>query len=325
VKPRPAPPIIPGTGEPARLTDNPTFQVVGDEHAIDPACTGPNENAIVGLVNVYDSLYPLPEGVKIVALRSVHLLPKSTPLHHEPQIGYGAETGGRAILGTVPVEEDGSACSYLAPGKSVYFQALDERGCAVQSMRSATYVHDGETLTCMGCHEPKRRSPVPTRAGLPKAFRREPSAIRPEAEGSNPISFSVLVQPVLEKHCVTCHGQGASEPPDLRRGSWQQHRYLWHGSYQNLRPYAFHYGASRDETRKHQYDRWQPARTVPGKFGARASRLLSLLDQGHYDVSLSPDELRRIVVWLDANSDFFGAYESAQAQARGEVVRPKLQ
>ncbi len=192
-------------------------------------------------------------------------------------------------------------------------------------MRSATYVHGGEKLICMGCHEPKGRSPAPTPAGLPLAFRRDPSEIRPEAVGSNPISYPRLVQPVLEKHCVTCHGQGSDEPPDLRRGNWQQHSLLWYDSYRNLRPYAFHYGAPRDERREHQYDRWQPARTVPGKFGARESRLLSLLDQGHYDVNLSPDELRRIVVWLDANSDFFGAYENTRAQARGELVRPKLQ
>jgi hypothetical protein len=62
-----------------------------------------------------------------------------------------------------------------------------------------------------------------------------------------------------------------------------------------------------------------------GKFGAQASKLLPLLAQGHYDVKLSPDDLRRMVVWLDANSDFFGAYENTQAQARGETVRPKLQ
>jgi len=279
----------------------------------------------VGLINVYDSLYPFPEGVKIRALRIVHLLPKSTPLHHHPQIGYGSETNGRAVLGTVPVEEDGSAYFYLPPGKSVYFQALDRRGCAVQSMRSATYVHDGERLVCAGCHERKGRSPAPTPAGLPLALRREPSEIRPEAEGSNPVSFARLVQPVLEKHCVSCHGQNAHEPPDLRRGNWQQDKFHWYQSYRNLRPYAFHYGAPRNDKVEHQYDRWQPSRTVPGKFGARASKLLPLVDKGHYDVRLSPEELRRIIVWLDANSDFFGAYENDAAQARGEAVRPKLQ
>ena len=31
------------------------------------------------------------------------------------------------------------------------------------------------------------------------------------------------------------------------------------------------------------------------------------------------------IVWLDANSDFFGAYENVHAQARGESVLPRLQ
>jgi hypothetical protein len=325
VKPRSAPPIIPAIGEPVRLTDNPAFHGVGDEHAIDLGRAGTSDNAVVGLINVYNSFYPFPKGLKIVALRIVHVLPKSTPLHHQPQIGYGAETGGRAVLGTVPVEEDGSACFYLTPGKSLYFQALDERGCAVQSMRSATYVHGGETLICIGCHEPKGRSPALTTTGPPQAFRRGPSEIRPEAVGSNPVSFPRLVQPVLEKHCLTCHGKDGNEPPDLRVGNWQDDRFHWYQSYRNLRPYAFHYGAPRDESQTHQYDRWQPARTVPGKFGARASKLLTLLDQGHYGVKLSPDELRRMVLWLDTNSDFFGAYENTEAQARGEPVHPKLQ
>jgi hypothetical protein len=324
VRPRPAPPIIPAVATPSRLAGNPTFHAVGDGHALEPMRPGTTEKAVVNLVNVYDSLYPFPEGVKIAAIRIVQLLPKSTPLHHQPQIGYGSETNGRAILGTVPVEEDGSACFQLPPDTSVYFQALDEDGCAVQSMRSATYVRPGEKLTCIGCHEPKGRSPAQSPAGPPRAFRRDPSEIRPESPGSNPVSFPLLVQPVLEKHCVRCHGQSANEPPDLRRGDWQQDVFHWYRSYRNLRPYAFHYGAPRDETKKNQYDRWQPARTVPGKFGARASRLLPLVDKGHYDVKLSPEERRRIILWLDANSDFFGAYEDEEAQARGEAVRPKL-
>jgi len=132
-----------------------------------------------------------------------------------------------------------------------------------------------------------------------------------------------LVQPVLDAHCVSCHGQdGAS--PDLRRGDWREDPLRWYPSYRELRSYAFHYGAPRNERIANQYDRWQAARTVPGAFGARASKLLALLDRGHRDVTLPVEDLRRIIVWLDANSDFFGAYEDAEAQAKGEEVRPKL-
>ena len=47
--------------------------------------------------------------------------------------------------------------------------------------------------------------------------------------------------------------------------------------------------------------------------------------KGHHDVKLSPEELRRITLWLDCNSDFYGTYENIQAQARGELVRPVLE
>ena len=52
---------------------------------------------------------------------------------------------------------------------------------------------------------------------------------------------------------------------------------------------------------------------------------MAILDGGHYDVKLPEQELHRITLWLDCNSDFFGSYEKTEAQARDEVVRPTLQ
>ena len=46
--------------------------------------------------------------------------------------------------------------------------------------------------------------------------------------------------------------------------------------------------------------------------------------QGHHDLRLSREDLHRITLWLDCNSDFFGAYEQTENQARGVVVRPRL-
>jgi len=78
-------------------------------------------------------------------------------------------------------------------------------------------------------------------------------------------------------------------------------------------------------TARDQYDGWQPSRTVPGKFGARASKLLAILDKGHYDVKLPPEALRRLTLWLDANSDFFGSYENFDVQAAGQRVPPPME
>ncbi|HOW77571.1 MAG TPA: hypothetical protein PK959_16900, partial [Candidatus Competibacteraceae bacterium] len=81
----------------------------------------------------------------------------------------------------------------------------------MQSMRSCTYVHPGEHLSCLGCHEHKWKAPA-GRGGLPKAFRRAPSEIAPEPEGSLPFSFASLVQRVLEAKCGDCHAHRQVKP-----------------------------------------------------------------------------------------------------------------
>jgi hypothetical protein len=67
------------------------------------------------------------------------------------------------------------------------------------------------------------------------------------------------------------------------------------------------------------------ARTTAGKCGARAAPLLALLEKGHYDVKLPPDDLYRLTLWLDCNSDFYGAYHSLDEQLRGEIVQPDIE
>jgi len=308
LRPRRRPPVIPhasavGRPQGGRAT---------------PDTAAPLTTAPVGLVNVYDSLKPFPKGTDIKALRIIQVLPKATPVHNVPRIGYGSEKGARAVLGTVPVEADGSAYFHLPVGVPVFFQALDGCGLAVQSMRSCTYVHPGQRLVCQGCHEPHHRGPqVPKH--FPLAMRRPPSEIEPDVAGSNPFSFPRLVQPVLQRHCTECHAK-EPEAMDLATGDAGKNRYGWSTSYANLRPYAFYFGKF-----EAVYDGWTLPRTTPGEFGARASKLFALLQKGHYDVKLPPEDLHRITLWLDCNSDFLGSYEDPAAQARGETVRPSLQ
>ena len=64
---------------------------------------------------------------------------------------------------------------------------------------------------------------------------------------------------------------------------------------------------------------------IPGKFGARASKLFQLLEAGHHDVQLPPEDLRRITLWLDCNSEFYGSYENTEQQSRGLIVYPILE
>ena len=301
-----------------------TSPVAGSRGPAGPKTPPPARAAEASLVpaaviSVYDGLLPWPAGTRIKALRVVQILPKASPIHNEPFISHGREKGARAVLGTVPVEADGSAHFLLPAGRPVYFQALDERGLAVQSMRSATYVHPGQRLTCQGCHDPRWRAPAVSK-GVALALRRGPSRIAPEADGSNPFSFPRLVQPVLETRCLPCHRKHVGKAPDLRRGDWARRRTKHYTSYVSLQKHAFFYGPT-----GHGYDGWTAPRTIPGRFGARASRLFALLEKGHHDVKLPAADLRRITLWLDCNSDFLGSFENVEAQCRGEIVRPSLE
>ncbi|MEE8451317.1 MAG: hypothetical protein V3R99_05355, partial [Thermoguttaceae bacterium] len=272
--------------------------------------------ATVAVMNLYDADFQWPSDTRIDALRVIQLLPKSTPPPNKPRIGVADQTNARAVLGTVPVEEDGSVYFEAPPGMPIYFQALDAQGMAVQSMRSATYLHPGEQLVCQGCHEGKHRPPVQTSV-LPLALRRPPSKLTPDVDGSRPFNYPRLVQPVLDRHCVSCHQQEKAialggEPA----GNFTE-------SYNNLAgKYGFYFHVSNGAINRGVHG---GSRTIPGKFGAHASALLKYLDESHYDVKLSPEEYHRITLWLDCNSEFLGSYENEAAQVRGEVVQPTLQ
>ena len=253
--------------------------------------------ARVGLINVYDSLLPLPKDTAIKALRVIALVDKTTPCANQPQIGYGSQKNARAVLGIVPVEADGSAFFNAPTHRPIYFQALDENGLAIQSMRSDTYLHSGEMLTCQGCHNPVQRAPL-NKARTPAAFQRAPSTIVPEADGSQPFSYVRLVQPVLDRNCVECHAR--EKKLDLSQGDPEKNKNKWYTSYVNLRPFAFFYDNAV----------FTEPRTIPGKFGARASKLLRFLDSGHHNLKLTLEDRRRITLWLDCNSDYSGWFKA---------------
>ncbi|MDR2168846.1 MAG: NPCBM/NEW2 domain-containing protein [Planctomycetaceae bacterium] len=329
LKPRAIPPIIPHktlVGLPPDAKNSVTEEKL--------PTTG-----VVGVINVHETNRPFPAGTKIKELRVVQILPKTTPNANVPWIGYGNETSARKVLGTVPVESDGSVRFELPVNIPVYFQVLDENGVAVQTMRSATYVKPGETLTCLGCHEGRQRSTAKPTV-YPTAFRKPVATITPEMTGSNPFNYPTLVQPILDKHCVSCHEKEADAGKTFRLGRGKPVSNLtthFFESYIKLRPYVFVYKGKYQKaspelmdplpSRGDAWNSFTISRTFPGQFGANASPLWKLLKKGHYNVSLTPEEYRNIALWLDNNADFYGAFElkTLEAQRNGQNVQPTLE
>jgi len=287
------------------------------------------KTAKVGLINVYNSRYPFLEGTKIRALRVWQVLPKVKYYVGNPRLGVCDQLCGRQLLGTVPVEADGSAYFEVPVNAEVFFHAVDDKGVAVQGMRSGTYTAPGETLMCNGCHEQRvGLSRAPSRE-TPLAMRRAPSALVPGPEGSNPYSYPRLVQPVLDAKCVSCHGEKRKDKmPDFRKGDYAADKFLFFTSFYSLVPFVSYYSNAYRGDWKNvgvQRDAFVQPYTEPGKFGAYASPLYALLSKGHHDVRLTDDERARLVLFMESNAAYFGHDENIRAQADGQSVRPALE
>jgi hypothetical protein len=268
----------------------------------------------VAILNVRESARPLPPGTKIRQLRVINLFPKDNPFMDDPNIGVAAQSLCRGVLGVAPVEADGSVHFRVPANVPIYFQLLDEDGLAVQTMRSDTYVHAGETLSCAGCHESRQARPDLTAQQPSLALQRPPSSLTAEAPGAYPLTFPRLVQPVLEARCTGCH-QREPKAPSLRGDRFGKEG--WSEAFHTLKKHAWgRSGGNGVALTERQY-------SIPGLEGARASRLYQMLTGGHHEVKLSPEERRRITLWLDCNSNFYGAYSDPELQARGGMVKPR--
>ncbi len=303
--PRPAPPVLPS-------------QLPLD---------APEQGEIL-VADVYQGLGDIPRGT-IKEIRVIQIFPKTTPVAGTPPIGIAGEENGRAVLGSAPVEADGSVHLAVPARKPLLFQLLDEDGMACQTMRSLTYLQPGERVSCVGCHENRMNAPV---NGTPLAARRPASPILPKDLENEPFSYMRVVQPILDAHCVRCHS--GSEPKgakDLTR--------------EPLNGFTRSYWAlcgDKDFLGENTNPETAAAALVPrfgmrnqvqvtppgGLYGARGSRLIAMLRAGHHDVHLEPHEFRRLAQWIDCNAIFYGVNhpEHQARQLQGEPVpMPTLQ
>lgn len=255
------------------------------------------QEGTVLLADVYrGDLQGYPRG-SVRKLRVVGVPPKLDPRMNYPSLGVTRDDPGKFVLGTVPVEEDGSAHFRVPAGVPFFVQALDDRGMALQTMRSLTYVQPGQTYSCVGCHEHRQSAPPDVR---PLAAFRDPSPIALGPEGTWPLDFATLVQPVLDRRCVACHKPGAEAPEtDLTPEK----------SYAAL----MDYGGARS-LGVHVQARYDARRSVAGQCAAMASPLMQLLDEDHYGVELSKADFDRLIIWMDTYAQRSGSHSPQQVE-----------
>ena len=232
------------------------------------------------------------------------------------KIGYGGPWEVMRILGTVPLEEDGSALFQVPARTPIALQPLDAEGKAIQLMRSWMTAMPGEYLSCVGCHEPPGTVPElkPT-----QALGKNPQEILPWYGPARGFDFEREVQPVLDVHCVSCHNHDHPEGLDLRSEGDGVALKTWPVGY----PERMH-PAMREDTGGRV--RFTPAYDVllryirrvgveddvslllPGEYHADTSELIQMLQAGHHGVQLDWEAWDRLVTWIDLNGPCHGTW-----------------
>ena len=219
----------------------------------------------------------------------------ATPIHLVNGPNGWPSYVAKASLGLAPVAEDGSANFYAPAGKVLYFQALDKDYNELQRMRSVIQLQPGERRGCVGCHE-DRKSSATRRQTI--AARRAPSDLDPPPWGAEPFAYETVVQPVWDAQCVRCHDAKDKQGFDLTGKSGADRV---PASYRTLIAGAWvHYFDWGYAVRHHKAE--------PASFGTLKSKLFDVLDAGHYDVTLSDEDMRRIKCWIDLNCPLWPDY-----------------
>ena len=196
------------------------------------------------------------------------------------------------LLGTVPVESDGSAHFEVPAMRSLFFVAMDDADRSVKRMQSFVTVQPGETLGCVGCHE-NRTEAAPFRGNL-AAMRRPASRIEPVRGVPDVFDFPRDIQPILDRHCLKCHDYDKRSGGVILSGDRGP---IYSHSYVNL-------------TGKGQMADGRNARgnRPPRSMGAAVSPLMKKIGGGHHDVQVSDEERRIILYWIEAGANYPGTY-----------------
>jgi hypothetical protein len=278
--------------------------------------------------NVYEGAAAELQG-KAKFLRVWHIDQKTyTYWHKRPYISTGPvvsmvqSDGVKRMLGTVPIEADGSVAFLAPPVKSLHFQLLDENHRALQTMRSFTSVMPAERRGCVGCHESHSRTMQP--AGHALALARGPQTITPPPWGDDTVGYMRYVQPVLDRYCGKCHqGDGEGRKTfdlTVRPGFLMfQEPYVtligrpsWGQPYQPPAnpPPGFGIAGMLMVEGYGQIDPNAYVTPKPMTSLSYKSKLIERCSSGqHHGVKVDPVSLLRLIAWVDAMCPYFGEEE----------------
>ena len=214
---------------------------------------------------------------------------------------YGGSFTLERVVGTVPVEADGSAYMELPALRSFFFVALDENDMSVKRMQSFLTVQPGEVTSCVGCHEQRTRTTLPPGGLL--ALNRPASRIEPITGVPDVFDFPRDIQPILDQACAGCHGYEKTQQGGPYAGklilTGDRGPMFSHGYFMMTITGLFSDGRNRPQSNY-----------PPRALGSSASRLLKMLDGSHYGTKVTPQQAKSLRLWIEAAATYPGTYAS---------------
>jgi hypothetical protein len=189
-------------------------------------------------------------------------------------------------------------------------------------MRTFTHLMAGEQQGCVGCHESRQQVNA-----APVAAHRVPDTLRPPEWGEGVgFDYTRVVQPVLDRHCVSCHsGPNPPRKVDLCGDKTD----FFSVSYEVLARGRKRSGEAEWDS---PYVSWIPTfngmeqnilEVTPKAWGSPRSRLAEVILSGHAETNGSPRlqmepwEVRRVMAWMDLNVPYYGTSETAYPEKPG--------
>ncbi len=213
--------------------------------------------------------------------------------------------------GLTPINEDGSVYFNAPSGRALYFQVLDEDKRLIQSMRTFIQAAPGTTRSCIGCHEKKSSATTQAYASSTKVPSGGPKDLVPESWGTGFMDYPSMIQPIWDKHCVSCHGgeEGFGGRLDLS-GGWTKHFNI---SYENLvdrreTQLTAHLIAGIDTMNGTAH--WSAPLKQPRSHGSGVAPLANVIMSGHQGMidGLTRTERDLIMAWIDSNGLYSGTW-----------------
>ena len=233
-----------------------------------------------------------------------------------PVVSIIQDDGVKRILGTVPIQPDGSVCFKAPPGKGLHFQLLDEHFRTLQTMRSFSGAMPGEVRGCLGCHELHSTTP-PNKVGA--ALRQGPVDLTPPPWCTESIGYERFVQPVLDRYCGKCHQNGGKGQKKLDLtlrpgpGVFKEPYLTLVGHAQFCRLDVPRCPGIAGAIMAENYKQSDPASYItlrPMQYLSYTSKLIEIAMSGkHNAVKVDPLSLRRLIAWVDTNCPYRGEEE----------------